>query len=622
MLKNEDIICISSIDWDFIWQGHQEVMSSLASQGNRVLFIENTGVRTPNLKDLPRLKKRIHNWIHSVKGIRKERENLYIFSPIVLPFPYSRIARWFNKHLLMASLRRWIKFVGFSNPIIWTFLPTGLALDVINSIDSKLVVYYCIDNFSASSIQARKITSVENKVVQRSDLVFVTSKSLYDRCVRYNKSVHVFPYGISMDVYEKAFERKMDVPPDMVSIKHPIVGYVGGIHKWIDFDLMKSVSKANADKSFVFIGPAQRDIEELKDMANIYFLGQKNYNDLPSYISQFDVSIIPYMLTEYTTNVYPTKINEYLAMGKPVVSTSLPEVVAYNSRNDNIVYIGGDAKEISRCIGKAIDEKDPEVLRNIRREIAFKEGAWNVKIESMCALIEARMAEKEREKLLNWKANLSRLYTRSTRNLIRLAVALAAIYLAVFHTNLVWVAAKPMIISQAPERADCIAVFAGGVGESGKAGQGYEERVGYAVDLYKRGFADRLIFSSGYKYLFEEKLLMKALATALGVPEKDIILEDKSSNTYENVQFTTEIMTKNGWRSVLLVSSPYNMMRASMVFKKISKGVKVICTPIPRSSYYAHEDIPIFRRQINPRQVSGIFHELLGIVYYWWKGYI
>ena len=99
MLKNENIICISSIDWDFIWQQHQAIMSRLAKNGNKVLFIENTGVRPPKISDVPRIKKRFINWLKSARGFRKEAENLYIYSPLILPFPYWRVARWINGYL-------------------------------------------------------------------------------------------------------------------------------------------------------------------------------------------------------------------------------------------------------------------------------------------------------------------------------------------------------------------------------------------------------------------------------------------------------------------------------------------------------------------------------------------
>ena len=191
MLQSQNIICISSIDWDFIWQGHQEIMSAFTAYGNRVLFIENTGIRAPTLRDLPRLKKRFINWSKGIKGIRREKENLYIFSPLVLPFPYSRIARWINKHILLFYLNRWMKTMDFNDPIIWTFLPTGLTLDLINNINKKIAIYYCIDNFAVSSSSARKVSLTEKKLIKQSDLVFVTAKELYKHCSQYSQHKHL-----------------------------------------------------------------------------------------------------------------------------------------------------------------------------------------------------------------------------------------------------------------------------------------------------------------------------------------------------------------------------------------------------------------------------------------------
>src|SRR6185295_13328931 len=100
MPQHRDVVCISSIDWDFIWQGHQEIMSTLAGQGHRVLFVENTGVRAPRARDLPRVRQRIRNWWRGTKGFREERPNLFVYSPLLLPLPYSRIARAVNRLLL------------------------------------------------------------------------------------------------------------------------------------------------------------------------------------------------------------------------------------------------------------------------------------------------------------------------------------------------------------------------------------------------------------------------------------------------------------------------------------------------------------------------------------------
>jgi hypothetical protein len=136
-LRQQDVVCLSSIDWDFIWQGHQEIMSTLAAEGHRVLFVENTGVRGLHVRDLPRVRQRVKNWWKGTKGFREERPNLFVFSPLLLPLPYSRVARWVNRFLLARALRRWMRAIGFYRPIVWTFLPTPIALDLIDDIDPE-----------------------------------------------------------------------------------------------------------------------------------------------------------------------------------------------------------------------------------------------------------------------------------------------------------------------------------------------------------------------------------------------------------------------------------------------------------------------------------------------------
>jgi len=162
-MTGHDILCFSSIDWDFIWQGHQEIMSTLSGQGNRVLFIENTGVRPPTLRDLSRLRQRIRNWWRGTKGFRQERENLFVYSPLILPFPYSRIARWINRGLLLRAFQRWMRATRFGRPIIWAFLPTPLTRDLMRELDPKLTVYYCIDDLASSSPSARRIRRTDQR---------------------------------------------------------------------------------------------------------------------------------------------------------------------------------------------------------------------------------------------------------------------------------------------------------------------------------------------------------------------------------------------------------------------------------------------------------------------------
>ncbi|MFA5142617.1 MAG: ElyC/SanA/YdcF family protein [Candidatus Omnitrophota bacterium] len=621
MIKNENIVCISSIDWDFIWQGHQEIMDAFAKNGNRVLFIENTGVRSPGIKDIPRLRKRLVSWIKSAKGFREERENLFVYSPLVLPFPYSRLARFINKYTLLRSLKRWLKVMGFRDPIIWTFLPTGTAVDIAGNIDGKLLIYYCIADFYKLVDNSAKVKRTEDELIKRCDLVFAQGDLLKERCRRLNKNVHKFPFGVNIEAFESYDRLNGKLPKELEGIRGPVVGYVGGLHRHVDFELIRFISDKHPDWSIVMIGPVQADISEIDKRKNILLLGKKDFNDLPAYINRFDACMIPYIINDYTMTVFPTKLNEYHAMGKPVVSTSLPEVIDFNKKNNALIAVAAAREDFDSKLAAAVADKSGG-LADMRIKSA-KNNSWTERIEEMSRLIQSTM-ERKAVSPPHWRESFLQLYKTARVRMIKILAAAITVYGLIFYTPIIWYAAKPLLISQTPVKADCIVVYGGGVGESGKAGQGYEERVQRAVELYKSEYAGKMIFLSGYAYLFKEPLVMKALAISLGVPEKDIILEDMAKNTFENVEFTRRIVQKHGWRHILLVSSPYHMGRVSLVFRKIAGDIDVTYTPIVNGHFYARTPGNLGSRwkRINIEQIRGILHEYIGILYYWFKGYI
>ncbi len=621
MLKNENIICISSIDWDFIWQGHQEIMAAFAKNGNRVLFIENTGIRMPGIKDIPRLRKRFGDWFKSARGFREERKNLFIYSPIVFPFPYSSIARYINRIILLRPLKRWLKLMSFYSPVVWTFLPTGIAVDIVNSIDRKVLIYYCIADFYKLVDGPHKVKKTEDELIKKCDLIFVQGDFLGERCLRLNKNVHKFTFGVNIQAF-KSYDRANGAPPKgLEGINGPVIGYVGGLHKHIDFGLIRFTADKHPEWKIVMIGPAQADLSEIEGRNNILLLGKKDFADLPAYINRFDVCIIPYRISDYTRTVYPTKLNEYHAMGKPVVSTALQEIVDFNRENGALVSVGIDRDDFNDKIEAALAEKNGEFIR-ARIESAQKND-WTKRIEEMSSLI-ALAIDRKIKNSVNWRQNFLHLYRAARVRMIKLVVIFLIAYGLAFYTPVIWYAAGPLLISQPPVKADCIVAFSGGVGESGKAGQGYEERVEKAVELYSKGYADKLIFSSGHTYRFKETLVMKALAISLGVPEGAIILEDEAKNTFENVKFSKQILDRRGWNSILLISAPYHMKRASLVFNKIAKDIKVTYVPVTNGHFYAHTfgASGTGRKQINIEQIRGILHEYFGIIYYWFKGYI
>lgn len=612
-MNRPDILCISSIDWDFIWQGHQEIMSTYAAEGHRVLFVENTGVRAPSAGDFPRIRKRILSWWRATKGFREERDNLFVYSPLLLPFPYSRIARWINGFFMQRAMQRWMRVTGFHKPILWTFLPTPLALDLIKGLDPQLTIYYCIDDFVSSSAGARRIVASEQRLFREADLVFVTSEKLRARAAQSSERVHLFPFGVSLARFEKTRDSHDPAPADIAALKRPVVGYVGGLHQWVDQDLLAAVADRMPEVTFAMVGPAQVDVSTLQARPNIKLLGQRAHAEVPAYVKAFDAGLVPYKIADYTANVYPTKLNEYLAMGTPVVATDLAEIRRFNRDHGEVVHIGGGVEQFERAIRSALTDRDPAVVK--RRQEVAQSNSWRSRIDAMDALIDHARARRSSGEQ-RWDAALRRVYRRARSHTARLVLGVAAAYLLVFQTNLVWWVAEPLRLSAPPQPADAVVVFAGGVGESGRAGGGAQERLKQAVDLYKGGYAPSLVLSSGFVYSFKEAESMRTLAIDQGVPADRIVLELRATNTRENVAYTAEIVRARDWRKVLLVSSPYHMRRASLVWQHAAPDVVVIPTPPPQAQFYEHTT------GASLEQVRGILQEYTAIAVYWWRGWL
>jgi uncharacterized SAM-binding protein YcdF (DUF218 family)/glycosyltransferase involved in cell wall biosynthesis len=613
-VTQHDVICISSIDWDFIWQGHQEIMSRLAASGHRVLFIENTGVRPPRVSDMPRMMNRLRNWRRGTKGFREERPNLFIHSPIVVPLPYSRVARWLNQRILMRGINRWMRAVGVTRPVVWTFLPTPLARAVIADINPALTVYYCIDDLASSSLEARKIAGSEQELFRSADLVFTTSEKLRARAAQFSERVHLFPFAVNLAVFEKSREQHEPMPAELAALPRPVAGYVGGLHQWVDQDLLAAVAAKLPAITFALVGPEQTDVSKLKALPNVHCFGQRPHAELPRFVGGFDVGLVPYRITEYTANVYPTKLNEYLVMGIPVVATDLNEIRRFNTEHGDIVRIAPSAEAFADAISAAVAA--PAAPSEVARRMSVAaSNSWERRLEQMSRLIQSELDSKV-TKTTGWEDRIRRLYSAAkTGPAIVTAVILAA-YLAVFHTNLTWWLAEPLKVSEPARPVDAIVVFAGGVGESGRAGVGVQERISKAVSLYRDGIAPKLIISSGFVFALREAQVMKNIAEANGVPAEAIILEEKASNTYENVEFTNRILREHRWRRIALVSSPYHMRRATMTWRKVAPDVVVCATPPAGSYFYAHTRGATFE------QIRGLAQEYVAIVAYWWRGRI
>src|SRR5919107_2718908 len=203
MLRDRNIICISGIEWDFNWQNSQEMCSRLAAAGNRVLFVENMGIRSPGLKDVGRVWKRLLNWSQSLRtrGVRRVGKNLYVCAPLVLP-PFGA-NRGVNARVLLPRVVRAARSLGMRDALILTYLPTDTALDLVRQLRTpqSVVVYYRIDNLAALTPHAEELRRSERAMVETSDLVLANSPELARLPSEISDNVHVFPPSVNLDAF-------------------------------------------------------------------------------------------------------------------------------------------------------------------------------------------------------------------------------------------------------------------------------------------------------------------------------------------------------------------------------------------------------------------------------------
>ncbi len=410
MFRGRDVILISSIEWDFNWQGHQEIATRLARAGNRVLYVENMGVRAPGLRDARRVAQRFSHWAGSLLdgGVRQVAPDLYVCSPLILPPFGGRLRHQFNRRFLLPMLLRVVRNLDFDPSVVWTFLPTDTVASFVRMIRGPrgVVVYYCIADFAELTPNREDILRSEREIIELSDVIFAQGPHLAEHCTLPGKRPEIFPFGVNIGRFSHNGHASAygdlnangngSAPSPLKSLPHPVIGYVGGIHKFFDVEMLTAMARARPHWSFVLVGPLQTSAGELKRLPNVHLAGQKPHEELPDYIRGFDVGIVPYLFNTYTATVVPTKINEYLAMGKPVVSTDLPEVSNFNGRHGVIITSPNRAKEFVASIERALLTSGEESVITRRREVAALND-WEARYERMSLLIEQELRRKRGE---------------------------------------------------------------------------------------------------------------------------------------------------------------------------------------------------------------------------------
>ncbi|MHB8790237.1 MAG: glycosyltransferase [Desulfobulbaceae bacterium] len=323
------IVCLGGEDWWYHSHGHFDIqIMKCFSERVPVLYVCSIGMRMPSIRRDKQFWGRVKRKLGSVSHVlHKVSQQLYVYSPIPFPFYQYRLGRAINSIVLRCQLFLVYQFLGIKSPLVWVNTPT--AWPVIEKRPKSGLVYqrtddyaaYDFDNFNADYVQL-----VDNNLLRHSDLVIHVSEELHKEAVKIAKCSLLLSQGVD----ERFFDFKGPPPEDIKMIPKPIIGYVGGMdsHKF-DTSLVFQVAKNLPDCSFVLVGMPHANVDDLRSLPNVHFLGVKRHDQIPAYVHSFDICILPTARTQWGLKCRPIKLMEYLAASKPVIATPTPASSGY-----------------------------------------------------------------------------------------------------------------------------------------------------------------------------------------------------------------------------------------------------------------------------------------------------
>lgn len=369
-----DLVCLSHLRWDFVYQRPQHLMSRFA-RDRRVFFVEEPiwgdGPKRLEVSERP-------------GGVRVAVPHL----PHGLTASEAEAAQ---AELLSGLLSE----QGVSDYVLWYYTP--MAIPVSEHLTPRAVVYDCMDELSLFRGAPRELLDREKRLLERADLVFTGGQSLYEAKRDRHPSVHAFPSSIDVEHFSQA-RNGIPHPSDQRDLPRPRLGYFGVIDERIDLDLLAAVAEARPDWQIVMVGPVVKiDPASLPRRENLHYLGMKSYAELPAYLAGWDVALMPFARNESTRFISPTKTPEYLAGGRPVVSTSIRDVVRpYGELG--LVAIADEPGELIAAVERAFETlcpggpgRDPWLSKV---DELLSRGSWTRTWQKMSELIEQAAAKR------------------------------------------------------------------------------------------------------------------------------------------------------------------------------------------------------------------------------------
>jgi glycosyltransferase involved in cell wall biosynthesis len=353
-LSHLDVVCLSHLRWDFVFQRPQHLLTRCARL-HRVFVIEEP---LP-AEGSPRL------------DVHVRQEGVRIVVPRLPAGLSSAAAALQQVRLLSAFFRR----QQIEDYVLWYYTP--MALDFTRHLRPRAIVYDCMDELSAFAGAPISMREREGELLARADVVFTGGHALFEHKQQSHHNVHPFPSSVDVHHFARARATQPD-PADQAEIPHPRLGFFGVVDERMDLALLAQVAAARPEWHLVIVGPVTKiDPELLPVGPNIHYLGPKPYEILPEYLAGWDVALLPFARNDATRFISPTKTPEYLAAGKPVVSTSIRDVVRpYGVQG--FARIADDADDFVAAVEAALAEDSSARIRAVDAFLTHTswDGTW------------------------------------------------------------------------------------------------------------------------------------------------------------------------------------------------------------------------------------------------------
>ena len=367
-------------------------MRRFARAGNRVIFVNSISMGLASIRNkdlLPRIKRKLKSY---AKLARTTEEGITVVSPLVVPFFGSAIATAANRRLLTAQIAALARRRGLSNPILWIAIPT--AVEVVGHLSESLIVYHVSDKYDANTMDHATdpefIRALHERAIEAADLIFYSSRKLLAEATRGLEKSHLLEQAVDFEHWSRISTGEINTAKEIEQIPGPRIGYFGAIEPWlIDQELIKLAARVRPEWNWIFIGNKSRGLE-IESLPNVHFLPPVQYEELPHYAAGFDVCVLPWNTeVPFTSYGSAIKVREYLASGKPVVISPLPE---YESMRD-VLRIARNHDQFLELVDDALRESGSEAVQ--ARQDSVRDGTWDVRAEWVSELIERTLGKQK-----------------------------------------------------------------------------------------------------------------------------------------------------------------------------------------------------------------------------------